>query len=115
MEFEVLKPFGFAGQQLTRGQTVEIPETSPKIGPLARAKFIRLRGEAVVPQPEAEEKEAEPAQPPVEVAVGVSEDRVEVNAAPEAGAEQARSQDPKQVIREAKAKASAKKTEAKSA
>jgi len=99
MRFEVLKPFTWAGQELVRGDTVEIPDESPKIGSLARAKFIRIAGTALpgkveLPRVEevAQEIKAE-TQPAAErVAVGSSVSR-----------------DPKKVVREAKARAGAKR------
>lgn len=47
MQFEVLRPFTWAGSALDRGDILEISDESPKIGSLVRAKFIRFEGETL--------------------------------------------------------------------
>jgi len=96
MKFEVLKPFTWAGQDLKVGETLEIPDESPKIGSLARSKFIRVASAL----PKFVSKEL----PKVEEVVqemGSEEKGRSV--------EVAATRDPKEIIRQAKAKAAAKK------
>lgn len=47
MKFEVLKPFTF-GEQLERGDIIDIPDSSTKIGSLTRSRFIRFVGDGPV-------------------------------------------------------------------
>ena len=96
MRFDVLKSFTWAGQELVRGDTMEIPDESPKIGSLARAKFIRIAGTALPGKVQEELPKVE------EVAR-------EIKAEPVLMAAPAFARDPKRVVREAKARAGAKK------
>lgn len=52
MNFEVQKPFTWAGQELVAGDVLEIPDESSKIGPLTRSRFIRYSPDG---QPKKEE------------------------------------------------------------
>ena len=96
MKFEVLKPFTWNGQELETGDSLEIPDESTKIGPLSRSKFMRFAGEGgnVV-------KAAD--RPPVKEVAS------EIAKAEGGGVGVADRPDPKRVVREAKAKAAAKK------
>ena len=91
MKFTVLKPFTWAGADLGPSDHVEIPDESPKIGPLTRAKFIRYDDGTRPPKelPKVEEVAQEMAneEPPEEAAPVRS---------------------PREIVRQAKAKATAK-------
>ena len=39
--YRVLRPFGWDGRDLVKGEVVDIPPDHPRIGPLTRAKFMR--------------------------------------------------------------------------
>uniref|UniRef100_A0A6M3J9H9 Uncharacterized protein n=1 Tax=viral metagenome TaxID=1070528 RepID=A0A6M3J9H9_9ZZZZ len=94
MKFEVLKNFTWAGSDLKRGDTVEIPDESPKIGSLTRARFIRFSGNgspSVLPKVE-------------EVVEEIESGSQEVLA----DAEEPAARDPKEIVRQAKAKATKK-------
>ena len=91
MQFEVLKEFTFNGRNLVRGDTLEIPDESTKIGALTRSKFIRYAPEGVkkeLPKVEQVAKEIEAEREPVLAGVARS---------------------PKEIVREAKAKATSKR------
>ncbi|MEE9158102.1 MAG: hypothetical protein V3U60_06925 [Gammaproteobacteria bacterium] len=106
MKFEVRKPFTWAGQDLQRGDTLEIPDESTKIGPLTRAKFIRFASEAL---PSNVQKKA-PEIPVQDTALGVESaqpvfgtgDVEQVALQPTAALS------PKEVVRQAKARAKSK-------
>ena len=88
MKFTVLKSFTWAGAELAKGDHVEIPDESPKIGPLTRAKFIRY-GEYSPPElPKVEE--------------------VAQEMATEGQPEEVATRSPRDIVRQAKAKATAK-------
>ena len=94
MKFDVLKPFAWAGSDLKRGDTVEIPDESPKIGSLTRSRFIRFAGNgspSVLPKVE-------------EVVEEIESGSQEVLA----DAEEPAVRDPKEIVRQAKAKAAKK-------
>jgi len=76
MLFEVLKPMTWDGREVGRGDTIEIPDDNDRVGSLARAKFLRLAGPA---------KAVAVAEPPAPT--------------------RAKATDPRQIVREAKAKA----------
>ena len=97
MQFDVLKPFTWAGQELVAGDVVEIPDESPKIGALARSKFIRHIGEGLPGKVQKELPKVE------EVAQEIKAEKQP------ALSPAALSRDPKAIIRQAKEKASAKK------
>lgn len=104
MQFDVLKPFTWAGQELKVGDKVEIPDESPKIGPLARAKFIRHVGEALPGKVEQELPKVE------EVAQEIkAEEQPPTVATESSSGGTTATRDPKDIIRLAKAKAAAKK------
>ena len=90
MKFTVLKSFTWAGAKLVPGDHLEIPDESPKIGSLTRAKFIRY-GEYSPPKelPKVEEVAQE---------IATEEQPAKVVAA----------RDPREIVRQAKAKATAK-------
>ena len=92
MKFTVLKPFDWAGRSLVAGDTVEIPDESPKIGSLTRARFIRFD---------------DGTRPPKEVLPDVEEVAQEM-AADEQPEAVAATRDPREIVRQAKAKATAK-------
>lgn len=92
MKFLVLKGFTWAGEDLVRGDTVEIPDESPKIGALTRSKFIRFDDGTPIELPAVEE-----------VAQEIEEDLIGVST------ESAPTRDPRQIVREAKAKAAVKR------
>ena len=102
MQFEVLKSFTWAGQELVRGDMVEIPDESPKIGSLARAKFIRHVGEALPGKVQEKLPKVEEVAQEIKAEEQPSAQRIEKLGF---GA----SRDPKKVVREAKARAGAKK------
>jgi len=105
MEYEVLTPFTWNGKDLTRGARIDLPDQSPRIAGLARAKFIRFPGAVEL----TVEKPANPAAPPPaqeKQAVPVSVATVSgdtARKAPPVG------RDPKEVVRKAKANAAKKK------
>jgi len=94
MKFEVLKPFTWAGQDLRSGGIVEIPDESTKIGSLTRAHFIRLAGSGPSVLPKVEE-----------VAQEIEAEKQPVSSSPVVVA----TRDPKEIVRQAKAKAASKK------
>ena len=70
MDFKVMRPFKWDGRNMERGDVLEIPDESPKIGSLSRAKFIRFHSEPKV-QPTIKEvvEEMEAVAAPVATAV----------------------------------------------
>ena len=89
MKFTVLKSFTWAGAELAKGDHVEIPDESPKIGSLTRAKFISY-GEYSPPElPKVEEVAQE---------MATEEEPEEVTPV----------KSPREIVRQAKAKATAK-------
>lgn len=94
MKFTVLKEFTWAGQELKVGDAVDIPDESPKIGSLVRAKFIRFGDTPPRALPDVKEVVAEikaEQQPAVQLA------------------KQVVTRNPKEIVREAKARATGKK------
>lgn len=100
MKFEVLKEFTFNGKDLVRGDIVEIPDESTKIGSLTRSRFIRYAGDTKAPElPTIKEVAREM------VTATISAAASEEQPAPR-GAAVIRG--PKEIVREAKAKAAVK-------
>jgi hypothetical protein len=102
MKFEVIKPFTWSGQDLKAGDEVDIPDESTKIGPLARAKFIRPKGILPISVPKS----------PPQAEEVVDEIKAEEQNEPEAKGDEPKepsSRDPKEIVKQAKAKADAKK------
>ncbi len=46
MEYVALKPFTWNGRDLNKGETIDIQSDHPRIGALARAKFVRIKNYA---------------------------------------------------------------------
>ena len=94
MKFEVRKPFTWAGQNLVRGEVVEIPDESIKIGSLTRAKFIRYA-----------DQKAEVGKPPAPVLPTIDEVAEEMQAEELVPGPAVRGA--KEIVRRAKARAEA--------
>lgn len=96
MKFDVLKPFTWAGNDLERGDTLDIHDENPKIGSLTRSKFIRLHDET-----------NQPVIPKVEDVAGEMEQANAEEPATEPDAGDTETKDPRAIVREAKQKAKA--------